>query len=1150
MATIDELVIEIKTRSTDASPQIAALAQSLASLKQATKGGAGLTTVSNQFAKFANALKGLPTDSNSKVAEIVSSLKPLETIGKSNLGSALNQLKKIPEITNSLDADKLSEFANKIQQVTIAVKPLADEMNKVSLGFSKLPANIQRAINANARLTKSNKTTAFGFNMLAAKIGVYLYAIRRVSRVLAGWIKESNDYVENLNLFYVAMGKYADQAQKYAEKVGGILGIDPSEFMRYQAVFQNMATGFGVAGDKAAIMSKNLTQLGYDLASVFNVKFNVAMEKLESALAGQPRPMREWGFDLSEATLKTVALGKGIKGNVEKMTQLEKSQLRYVQLIETAQRLNLTGDMARTLEAPANQLRILKAQAVQASRALGNIFIPALNAVLPYAIAFLKVVRWAANELANLFGFSLPEIDYSGIEYVAGGTEEISDGFDEANSAAQELKKTILGFDQLNMLNAPTVNSSGGSGSNIGTGGDLGLDLPEYDFLGGLIETKTAAIFDKWKKDAEPFVKFLVDNFDVIKTTALVIGGILLAWKVGSALTTFIEGLSGLQGKTIGITMAIAGIGIGASGISGLVSGSGDIKDVIKTFIGSALGIGGSLLAFGTGPLGWSIAVGVVLTMSVIGLKMGLAKNIDKIIEESMGSGNTTITALSKAFSDVMSSIAAGYEPIIENGAKLTKAQNDVKGASKALSDAFALIDSGAVSAEESVGKITELFNQLVQSTEVLRTQAYNNITYALSTSLKDTAAAMGVDVAEIMFQLDTLNARSSGNLQEYVKKQKELRSQYDSGKISAEKYTKELEKLASTLGISSSTTDIVDNSFRNLMITLEGIDWQNESDRAAAVLQIGESADEAQKNAQAAFEVMKDDIAELRKYATTEGEHMALDEMLRLAKADTDAAGERIRQNVQDVYSILQIDLVKKLGTVAEDAQEAWAGMTPTEKWLAGGSEASFVASALAKYNLDYIAPILSGLESELSEFGVTGSNWLSGAFQEILANGFEWGFNGSGGYVKGYSEDLVDLIERAIGSAEKELNRNPLKIAAKLDLQNPTIKSTTNGISKTIGSVRMTAYKDGGFPVPGELFLARESGPEMVGSVGGRTAVANNDQIVEAVSRGVAEAVKGSMGQGGDINVYVDGVLTKSVSAIERKNTRAGRTVIPVGV
>ena len=47
--------------------------------------------------------------------------------------------------------------------------------------------------------------------------------------------------------------------------------------------------------------------------------------------------------------------------------------------------------------------------------------------------------------------------------------------------------------------------------------------------------------------------------------------------------------------------------------------------------------------------------------------------------------------------------------------------------------------------------------------------------------------------------------------------------------------------------------------------------------------------------------------------------------------------------------------------------------------------------------------------------------------------------------------------------------------------------------------------AYKHGGFPPTGQMFIAREAGPEMVGSIGGRTAVANNDQIVEGISAGV---------------------------------------------
>ena len=143
MATIDELVIEIKSRSANATPAIESLTGELASLKQVTRGGAGLTTITRQFVNFSEAVKKMSSPAL-KISGLVGALKPLETIGKSNLGSALNQLKKIPEITKGLDDNKLSEFASKITQVTAAVRPLATEMEKVSLGFSKLPNNIQK----------------------------------------------------------------------------------------------------------------------------------------------------------------------------------------------------------------------------------------------------------------------------------------------------------------------------------------------------------------------------------------------------------------------------------------------------------------------------------------------------------------------------------------------------------------------------------------------------------------------------------------------------------------------------------------------------------------------------------------------------------------------------------------------------------------------------------------------------------------------------------------------------------------------------------------------------------------------------------------------------------------------------------------------
>jgi hypothetical protein len=560
--TIDELEIDIQATSTAASKGIDSLITSLTGLRTASKGGAGLTTVKKQLEALSGVVQNM-IDPTQKIAGLVAALKPLETIGKSNLGSALNQLKKIPEITAGLDDAKLSAFAAKITQVTAAVRPLATEMEKVSLGFSRLPANIQKAINANARLTRSNKTTAFGFNMLAAKISIVYVAMRRVASVIGGWIKESNDYVENLNLFTVAMGDGAEEAQRFAEHVGAALGIDPSEWMRNQGIFNTLLTGFGVVSDKAALMSKNLTQLGYDLGSFFNISFADAMQKLQSGISGELEPLRRLGYDLSQAKLEAIALANGIDISVSSMTQAQKAQLRYYAImtqVTTAQ-----GDMARTLEAPANQLRILTAQATQAARALGNIFIPALNAVLPYAIAFLKIIRLVADSLASLFGFSLPQIDYSGVSGLASGAEDAADALGDAADNAKKLKGLLAGFDELNIIQQDT-SGAGGSGA---VGGDLGLKLPEYDFLGGLIDSKVADIFEGWKAKIVPIFDWVKDNFDIIKGAAIGVGIALLGWKLGG-------GLTGSIGTLLGKLKTIAEAVLIVAGSAALVGGAFD----------------------------------------------------------------------------------------------------------------------------------------------------------------------------------------------------------------------------------------------------------------------------------------------------------------------------------------------------------------------------------------------------------------------------------------------------------------------------------------------------------------------------------------------------------------------------------------------
>ena len=457
-----------------------------------------------------------------QISQLVSALTPLTQMGKNNLTSFITQLQKLPQVMTALRSVDMGALASQIQQLANAFAPLATQMQSITNGFSALPTRLQRLIQQTNKLSAANSKASMSYVNLAAKVGMAYVALGRILRVVGSWIVKSNDYQESLNLFTVSMGKYANEAKAYAEKVSELMGIDPAEWLKQQGTFMNLVTGFGVAAEKAALMSKNLTQLGYDMASFFNMSIEDAMRKLQSAVAGELEPVRRVGYDLSQAALKKIALdsdnyaesmenvanamsdaaissfalSEGIKVSYNDMTQAEKSQLRYIALMK--QITTVQGDMARTLETPANQLRILKAQINQAARSLGNIFIPILNAVLPYAIALAKVIRLVADAIARLFGFVLTEIDYSGLDSVVDDSGKIEDNLGGAAGEAKKIKNALLGIDELNII-SPLESSGGGSGAGAGGGGGLGFELPTYDFLVGLTESRVDAIVEKIK---------------------------------------------------------------------------------------------------------------------------------------------------------------------------------------------------------------------------------------------------------------------------------------------------------------------------------------------------------------------------------------------------------------------------------------------------------------------------------------------------------------------------------------------------------------------------------------------------------------------------------------------------------------------------
>lgn len=525
--------------------------------------GSGNIKISSALPKniteLGTALSTLDVSNIGKLSTLASSLKPLGEIGRAQMTSFINQLKRLPEVTAELEKVDLDKFTKQMKDLAEAMKPFADEMNKVSSGFSAFPSRIQRLITSTEQYNGVVHRAASGTSAWGKALrGLGAFAIvRKLSQVIGSAISKAAQYQEDLNLFTVSMGQYVEEAYNYAQKVSEIVGIDPAEWMRNQGVFNTIITGFGVAGDKAAFMSKNLTQLGYDIASFYNLDVESAMQKVQSGIAGELEPLRRLGYDLSVARLEQERLNLGIDKSVSSMTQAEKSQLRYYAMM--TQVTVAQGDMGRTLEQPANMLRILQAQLGQVSRTIGNLFIPILTKVLPIAIAVADALRQIVVAIAEFFGVGIADsVDWgNSIGSAAGATGDIADNMDSAAGSAKELKKYLAGFDELNVL--PDQNQGGGSGGSAGGGGgDLGIELPGYDFLENAVGNK----IDEWKKKLEPLVTFVKDNLKEILELIATIGIALLAWKLSNDFLNGIMALKALgkNGLSIPLTFAAGAI--------------------------------------------------------------------------------------------------------------------------------------------------------------------------------------------------------------------------------------------------------------------------------------------------------------------------------------------------------------------------------------------------------------------------------------------------------------------------------------------------------------------------------------------------------------------------------------------------------------
>ena len=516
---------------------------------------------------------------------------------KANSEAANTALTQLIETLKALKTESQNAATVKI---STTLKDLSKESKDGANNTTKAKAALKElgneASNSSPKikgLVDSLKSTTGAFTDFYFKAKTVVGGVKAISGKIMELINQENAYVENLNLFNVAMGDSAEAALEFGEKVQNIMGLDLSDWIRKQGIFQALISGFGVAGDRATVMSQQLTQLSYDLASFHNMDVGEAFTKLQSGVSGELEPLRRLGYDLSQVRLQEEAASLGIEKNFNDMNQAEKVALRYHAIM--TQFPEVQGDMARTLGTSSNQLRILKAELGQAGRAIGSIFIPALNAILPYATAVIRVIRDLANIIAKFFGFELPEIDYSGVQSAAGAVGDLDDNLGGAAGKAKKLKSYLLGFDELNVFEPPQDNGGSGAG-NVAVGGGFDFDLPEYDFLQGLTENRIDGIVKTIKEGAMSVLEFL----SPVAEAAVSIGnGILGVFQAIADGVVWIVGKIAPHWDDIKKTASDVweslkdGAGKTFSGIGKVIVGIGDIFiDVGQIILGAAEGIG------------------------------------------------------------------------------------------------------------------------------------------------------------------------------------------------------------------------------------------------------------------------------------------------------------------------------------------------------------------------------------------------------------------------------------------------------------------------------------------------------------------------------------------------------------------------------
>ena len=388
--------------------------------------------------------------------------------------------------------------------ITAQTSKFNSEITKVQSQISGLDKNVKN--------TSSNLTKSFG--SLAAKV----VSVGAIIKLTATSITQAMNFIEDENLFQVSMGKWADATRDWSNEVQNSVGVSAAWLRKYSGVMTNMTASMGLAQDQAVKLGRGIALLSNDIASFYNISAESAFEKIQSAMAGMPRPLQELGIMVRDSEVKQTAYANGIARTGDELNTQQKALATYLAILQRTS--NAQGDLARTINSPANQMRMLKTSIMDLGVAIGTMFQPLLSVVLPVLNAIVIATTRAFQAIARLFGIEFDASAYANdFSDVSTGVESVGEAADSSGGKVKKLAKQLAAFDEMNTLNTPDDSSSGG-GSGGGGGGTV--DLPKIDwdklYSGGFdkVTNKALEMADKIYKAFEKLGKKLNNTFKKI----------------------------------------------------------------------------------------------------------------------------------------------------------------------------------------------------------------------------------------------------------------------------------------------------------------------------------------------------------------------------------------------------------------------------------------------------------------------------------------------------------------------------------------------------------------------------------------------------------------------------------------------------------